>query len=533
MRVTMFYAPYPGQSFRDEDTTISPVRVRNPKSALVTLAAGARAYLREWGVDAEFKLVDTQVGDGEPELYASFRYGPRVIDCHRYGGPFDAYADEARAADIIGISNNFTNSARVVADFAKFLKRVNPNALVVGGGMDVTARPEWYLANGFDVVVQLEGEYSFARLIQARATGQPIEALVQTRAVGEGLVIVGGPQLNMAELPTMALDLIDDLSIYDDTGEGTPPSTVAAPFTCFETSRGCYRTCSFCATPMRGHYRYMKPDVVRRHLEYFRSMGISNILFQEDNTLSRIQRSGRGSLLHDTGREDTLEIFRIARELGFSWEFANGLEFGKFLDLGDVDRELMETLFWNDTSGDRWVGCYRVQIPLEYLGDEPTQKFRKLRPFQEQLKILTSMLDLGVRFVTFNMLIGHDDDDMSMIDMYLDRCLQLKDLLVAASPDATTYFNVFNRTLLPGTADFRKKADRLAFDIEKTPEVISVYLSPMPSNHLSYYELFQQRLRLTEALNGSLIDQYDGTYRLGSGREDRLVLSAVDTRVDR
>ena len=143
------------------------------------------------------------------------------------------------------------------------------------------------------------------------------------------------------------------------------------------------------------------------------------------------------------------------------------------------------------------------------------------------------MLDLGVRFVTFNMLIGHDDDDMSMIDMYLDRCLQLKDLLVAASPDATTYFNVFNRTLLPGTEDFRKKADRLAFDIEKTPEVISVYLSPMPSNHLSYYELFQQRLRLTEALNGSLIDQYDGTYRLGSGREDRLVLSAVDTRVDR
>ena len=38
----------------------------------------------------------------------------------------------------------------------------------------------------------------------------------------------------------------------------------------------------------------------------------------------------------------------------------------------------------------------------------------------------------------------------------------------------------------------------------------------MPSNHLSYYELFEQRLRLTEALNGSLIDQYDGTYRPGA-----------------
>ncbi|MEH1164838.1 cobalamin-dependent protein [Micromonospora sp. CPCC 205539] len=520
MRVTLLYAPYPGQSFRDEDTTISPVRVRNPKSALVTLAAGARAYLREWGVDAEFKIVDTQVDVGEPELYASFQYGPRTIDCHRYGGPFEAYADEARGADIIGISNNFTNSARVVADFAKFLKRVNPDALIVGGGMDVTARPDWYLANGFDVVIQLEGELTFAKLIQSRATGQPIEGMVMTRRVGDGLVIMGGAQLNLADLPPMALDLIDDLSVYDDTGEGQPPPTVRAPFTCFETSRGCYRTCSFCATPMRGHYRYMKPDVVRRHFEYLQSMGISNILFQEDNTLSRIQRSGRGSLLHDTGREDTLEIFRMAREMGFSWEFANGLEFGKFLDLGEVDRELMETLFWNDTSGDRWIGCYRVQIPLEYLGDEPTKKFNKLRPFQEQLQIVTSMLDLGVRYLTFNMLIGHDDDDLPMIDMYLDRCLQLKARLNEASTEATNYFNVFNRTLLPGTADFRKKADRLSFDIEETPEVISVYLSPMPSNHLSYYELFEQRLRLTEALNGSLIDQYDGIYRPGSTQKE-------------
>ncbi|MCG5463625.1 cobalamin-dependent protein [Micromonospora sp. NPDC053740] len=519
MRVTLLYAPYPGQSFRDEDTTISPVRVRNPKSALVTLAAGARAYLREWGVDAEFKIVDTQVDDGEPEHYASFQYGPRTIDCHRYGGPFEAYADEARAADIIGISNNFTNSARVVTEFATFLKQVNPNALIVGGGMDVTARPDWYLANGFDVVIQLEGELTFAKLIQARATGQPIEGMVMTRRVGDGLVIMGGAQLNLAELPPMALDLIDDLSVYDDTGEGQPPMTVRAPFTCFETSRGCYRTCSFCATPMRGHYRYMKPEVVRRHFEYLKSMGISNILFQEDNTLSRIQRSGRGTLLHDSGREDTLEIFRMAREMGFSWEFANGLEFGKFLDLGEVDRELMETLFWNDTSGDRWIGCYRVQIPLEYLGDEPTKKFNKLRPFQEQLQIVTSMLDLGVRYLTFNMLIGHDDDDQAMIDMYLDRCLQLKARLNEASTEATNYFNVFNRTLLPGTADFRKKADRLSFDIEKTPEVISVYLSPMPSNHLSYYQLFEQRLRLTEALNGSLIDQYDGIYRPRTQKE--------------
>jgi radical SAM superfamily enzyme YgiQ (UPF0313 family) len=511
MQVTLFYAPYPGQKFRGDDLTISPVRVRNPKSALVTLAAGVRARLRERGIEARLRIVDTQVGEAEPEYYASFSYGPRVIDCYRYGGRFEQYDQDIKDADIIGVSNNFTNSARVVTDFAAHLRRVNPGALLVAGGMDVTARPEWYLEHGFDLVVQLEAETSFAGVVEARARGVPLDALVRTRGHGNGAIVMAGPQVDLNALPPIALDLVPDYAAYNDTGEGTPPASVKAPFICFETSRGCYRTCSFCATPMRGHYRYMRPEVVEKHFRYFRSLGISNILFQEDNTLSRIQRSGRGTLLHDSGREDVLEIFRLARAYGFSWEFANGLEFGKFLDLGRVDTELMETMFWNDRSGERWLGCYRVQIPLEYLGEEPTRKFRKLRSFQEQFEIVSAMLDYGVVYQTFNVLIGHDEDGRADHDLYLERCLQLKEELRSRQPGATAYFNIFNRTLLPGTADYRAKAGRLEFDVEQTPEVISVYLSPMPSKHLSYYELLEERLRLTSEINGDLIDQYDGT----------------------
>ena len=143
MRVNLYYAPYPGQRFAGEESTISPVRVFNPKSALVTLAAGARAFLAEWAVDAEIRIIDTQVDDDDPVLYRTFPYGPRTIECLRFGGAFARYETSFREADVIGISNNFTNSARVVADFAAYAKAVNPRALVVGGGMDVTARPEW------------------------------------------------------------------------------------------------------------------------------------------------------------------------------------------------------------------------------------------------------------------------------------------------------------------------------------------------------------------------------------------------------
>ncbi|MGW2639150.1 B12-binding domain-containing radical SAM protein [Streptomyces sp. NPDC001348] len=513
MLVDLYYAPYPGQRFAGEAETISPVRVLNPKSALATLAAGTRSFLAQWGVEAQLRIIDTQVDEDEPVLYKSFDYGPRVIECLRFGGAFERYDTTLREADIIGISNNFTNSAGSVTDFAKHAKAVNPRALVVGGGMDATARPEWYLDNGFDVIVQLDGEYLFAKVVEAVAKGQPLNQAAFCREYNGGHIVFGGPSLKMDELEPMALDLVTNYQDYNDTGEGTPPQNVATPFICFESSRGCYRTCSFCATPMRGKYRHMSPEAVEKHFAYFRKMGIRNILFQEDNILSRLQRSGRGTMLHRSGREEVFEIFRMAREYGFSWEFANGLEFGKFLDLGKPDLELMEHLFWSDRSGDIWRGCYRVQIPLEFLGEDPTSKFNKLRGFEEELEILDAMLGFGVTYQTFNVLIGHDGDDRPAIDQYLRRSLQLREALLDRDSRVVPYFNVYNRTLLPGTADFRNKHERLEFDIEENPEVISVYLAPMNSDHLSYYDLLDERLRMMRELNGDLIDQYDGIHR--------------------
>ncbi|MFF8451972.1 B12-binding domain-containing radical SAM protein [Streptomyces leeuwenhoekii] len=513
VKVHLYYAPYPGQRFAGEEETISPVRVLNPKSALATLAAGTRAHLAEWGVEAEIRIIDTQVDDDEPVHYKSFAYGPRTIECLRFGGAFERYDASLREADIIGISNNFTNSAGAVTDFAKHAKAVNPRALVVAGGMDATARSEWYLDNGFDVVVQLEGEFLFAKVVEAVANGTPLKEAVFCREHRGGQIVFGSPAINLNELPPMALDLVEGYERYNDTGEGTPPPTVAAPFTCFESSRGCHRTCSFCATPMRGKYRYMSPEAVERHFAYFRSMGIRNILFQEDNILSRLQRSGRGTMYYESGRDEVIRIFQLAREYGFSWEFANGLEFGKFLDMGKPDLELMEYMFWSDRSGGTWRGCYRVQIPLEFLGEDPTSKFNKLRGFEEELEILEAMLNYGVDYQTFNVLIGHDGDDRAAIDTYLRRSLQLKEALLDRAPQVVPYFNIFNRTLLPGTADFRKKHERLEFDIDRDPEVISVYLSPMNTEHLSYYELLDERLRLMRELNGDLIDQYDGIHR--------------------
>jgi hopanoid C-3 methylase len=511
MRVNLYYAPYPSQIFEDADQPVSTVRVHNPKSALATLAAGTRQILDEAKIEAEFRIIDTQIDAGRT-AYKTIKYGPRTLVCCREGGALESYDAQIRDADIHGISNNYTNSAGIVVDFARHLKAVNSKAVVVAGGMDATARPEYYIDNGVDVVVQLEGEYSFAKVIEARASGRNLADLIPCRRYQGGTIVLGGANLDLDKLPPMSLDLVEQIESYTDTGEGTPPPSVRPPFSCFETSRGCYRSCSFCATPMRGRYRYMSPAAVDKHFAYFRAAGINNILFQEDNILSRMQRSGSGRFLHDSGREEVIEIFRLARDYGFSWEFANGLEFGKFLDGGNMDTKLMEALFWNDRSGERWRGCYRVQIPLEFLGDDPARKFNKLRNFDEELEILTAVLDFGVQYQTFNVIIGHDGDDHATIDRYLGRCLRLKKTLVDYDGNAMPYFNIFNRTLLPGTKDFKQQQHLLKFDINRDPEVISVYLAPMHTDYLTYFELFERRVQMIRELNGDMIDQYDAIH---------------------
>jgi hypothetical protein len=520
MRLNLYYAPYPSQTFTDADQPVSTVRVLNPKSALVTLAAGASDILASRKIDAEFRIIDTQVDEGLT-AYKEIPYGPRRLACHRVGGDFERYDVGIKDAEIHGISNNYTNSAGIVLDFVAHIRAVNPKAVIVAGGMDASARPEYYISRGVNIVVRLEGESAFAKIVEAYSLGRPVEDLVACRRHGSGLIVEGGAVFDLDALPPMRLDLVDNLSIYTDTGEGTPPATVRGPFSCFETSRGCYRSCSFCATPMRGRYRFMSPAAVERHLSHFRAMGINNILFQEDNILSRIQRSGIGRLIHDTGRTEIIEIFKMVRDYGFSWEFANGLEFGKFLDGGTMDEELMEALFWNDCSGEAWRGCYRVQIPLEFLGADPARKFNKLRPFQDQLDILGAILDLGVRYQTYNVIIGHDGDGHSEIDEYLHRCVRLKDMLLQHDSDCTPYFNIFNRTLLPGTRDFDSQRHLLEFDIERDPEIISVYLAPMHTKHLSYYQLFERRLQMIAELNGEMIDQYDGIHYERRASSDR------------
>lgn len=529
MKVNLYYAPYPSQIFSGSSEPVNTERPLNPKSALATLATGLRTFSGSMGFDCDIEIIDTQVG-GERTYYKSFRYGPQTLDCYRLGRPFEEFESKIREGDIHGISSDYTNSAQIVADLAKFIKRLCPKSLVVVGGTDATARPRYYLANGADLIVKGEGEYVFSRVVEAwvKKTGFDSIPNVCTRQNPDGCVDMSH-LLDMDTVEPMSLDLVGDLSLYTDTAEGPPPPGVKSNYICFETSRGCYWRCSFCTAPSRGRYRFMSPRTVEKHFQYFRSVGIRTIVFQEDNPLSRVQQTSSGSYLHNKGREEVIEIFHLAREYGFAWEFANGIEFCKFRPEGiggQMDYGLMDALLWNKQTEDEWLGCYRVQIPLDNLNLEEKKRFPKLLEFDEQLEILAAMLvDYGVTHQTYDLFIGYPEHDQSVLDRFTEGCLRIKHGLGRLSPAYRPYFNVFNLALLPGAKDFENLRHLLAFDVDEHPEVIAIFLSAVNTKHFTYYDIFNKRVELTNLLNDEeMIQRYDGIYTGAAGAASPITL---------
>jgi len=289
MKINLYYPPYPAQIFKGSKDPVNPVRPFNPKSALPTLASGIRYFSRTMKFNCDIEIIDLQVG-GKLTYYKSIPYGLQTLDCYRLGRPYDEIKNKVIEGDIHGITANYTNSAQLVADLAKFIKKINPKTLLVIGGTDATARPYYYLKNGADIVIKGEGEYVFSCIVDAWDKGKDFRTIpnICTQEDPGGLDIDLSYLLDLDEIEPMSLDLIEDISIYTDTAEGPSPVGVKPNFICFETSRGCAWGCSFCTAPMRGKYRTMSPKAVKRHFEFFKDYKIKTIVWQEDNPLLAI-----------------------------------------------------------------------------------------------------------------------------------------------------------------------------------------------------------------------------------------------------
>ena len=355
MRVTLVAAPAPAQFVAGVDQPLGTVRTHMHKAPLTALAS----WLRN---DADVAILDMQV-DRTQTAYGTLRMGTIELEKRRVGMTFEEADERLTDSDIVGVNANFTHSRRIIADFIEHLRESAPGRAVIVGGTDATADPEFFLRHGAQVVVRGEGELVMRDLLRSLELGKdPVDIPNVSFGTTDGFkhnpTKFLREQLDVSSLPPHALDLVR-LDSYIDTGEGFPPPGVVPPYISIETSRGCAQACSFCATPQtKGRFRYMRSGVAREHLEYYKAHGVRTLLFQEDNLLSRIQVDHRAE--STAGRKNLLELFALARDLGFAWEFTNGIEYGQFESEGRIDYELIESMFWR---GDDGTGATEQRCP--------------------------------------------------------------------------------------------------------------------------------------------------------------------------
>jgi radical SAM superfamily enzyme YgiQ (UPF0313 family) len=517
MIIKLFSVPVPGQCIEGEDVFLGTVRLSMHKASVLAIATSLQNFIQRKGFEADIEIVDMQDDKKNRHDYGILNYKKIQLIKYRVGASFESVISKIQEADIIAVSINYTHSRLIVSDFIEFAKGINPKSLVIVGGTEASAEPLYYLKKGANVVVKGEGEKIFDEIVYSYHKNYDLRNVpgifcrYDEQFIDNTKLLSVSLNYSIHELSPQNLEFVN-YSLYTDTGEGNPPQGIHPPFISFETSRGCTEACSFCATPfMKGRYRFMEVSQVINHLEYYWDKGIRTLLFQEDNILSRIFRSPATSkYIYPEGRNDLIKIFNVVREMGFSWEFSNGLQFGLFEKDESIDEELINVMFWNTCDANGNIsGCYRATIPLENLADENFRKFRKLKKYNIQKQIIQTIAQQNVSILNFNLIIGRPEDDINIVKLSYDRCCEVKEL-VRTKGNTLPFFNVYNLSLLPGTVDYRKYKNLLAFDLEKDPEVITFYLGSLNTSFFDAFDITAVRGSMAQKLNGeNLIKDID------------------------
>jgi hypothetical protein len=422
-------------------------------------------------LDADVNIVDLRFSDSNHrETYRTVTWEQQyTIQVERVGSPFAHCNDQVEAADWVGLSSHFTFESGVIRDLIRHIKTVKPQVKVMVGGADVKARANDYLAFGADLA--FVGDFNPAALVDYR----------------DGQHVIGPHSHPFAELTSPAFDKLSRLRDYVDSHDGPVPEGVGYPIGFIYFTRGCPRECDFCES-RRSQFERLSFDHCVAMLERYRDAGILSLNFSDDNLLLS---AAKGS-----GRDELIKLFGIMRQMGFAWEFPNGLEIGRLIKNGEVDDELMEAVFSHsvDPKSGRITGAYRVYVPLETF--ERRTDYKKLKSNVEQNKILTQLARMGLPEIDFGVVLPPSATEETF-SATRDGYMHVKDI-VETNGKTKARYAVFH--LIP-IALFR--AMKTKYTVEDFPEGWNFYFPVYDGQHLSARQLFERRLKLIKEIDVS------------------------------
>jgi anaerobic magnesium-protoporphyrin IX monomethyl ester cyclase len=277
--------------------------IAKPDGSLsLAYVAGA---LRDAGY--EVKILDCSVGDDSDNLQDTFfRSTALPSGLFRVGLAPEQIAKKIADYDVIGVTSIFCPQTTMVLDIIRLVKEVDPNKLVVAGGVNARSLRTRFFANGVDVIALSEAEGTIVQIAEAlRGKRQltQIPGIAFQDEQGQEILNRSAPAIiNLDELPIPAWDMLPLKKYWDISRPhgGQFPDGERIQYASLQTSRGCPYQCLYCHISKEtedsisgdlGKFRLKSIDRVIRELELLKSLGVEYVFFEDDSLFAKKKRA--------------------------------------------------------------------------------------------------------------------------------------------------------------------------------------------------------------------------------------------------
>ena len=255
----------------------------------------------------ETDLVDASVGTEDDKLEDTFNNPVMQLNgLIRIGMSFDRIREFIALGgyDVVAIHSNFTPQTRMVLETAKIIKEINPEILVISGGVNARHILERLLGIGFvDLICITEGERIIVKIVKQWRLNRSFDGVDGVVFMESGRLVyrpVNSDSVvqNLDELPVPAwhkLPLAKYAEITSPHGDVVlSEKYIYAPMM---TSRGCPFKCAYCHISLEkekhddiGNLRLKSVDRVMREIEILKSLGVTKVYIEDDSLLAKKAR---------------------------------------------------------------------------------------------------------------------------------------------------------------------------------------------------------------------------------------------------
>lgn len=386
-----------------------PEEMAKPDGSLsLPYVAGA---LRRAGYPVQ--ILDVSVGGADDRLEDTF-FKTTLLPSGliRCGLPPERIAQAIEDADVIGISSIFTTQTTMVLDLIKFIKEVDPEKLVICGGVNARNLRDRFYKAGADVIVLSEAErivVEIAEALRGRRALTSVNAIAYLTETGQEIINPPGPITeDLDQLPLPAWDLLplDKYWTLSRPHGGEFPPGKRIQYASLQTSRGCPFQCLYChisketedglSGPL-GNFRTKSIDRVLLELQTMKDLGVEYVFFEDDSLFAKKKRA--------------YQLFKLVAEMGLDLSDVNGINIchlqrnngqGKL----EIDTEFLEVI--------AEAGFHMLHLPFESANPRLLKKYSSSKWDIEKTDtkaLIEECLKVGIR-TAGNYMIGYPDETL-------------------------------------------------------------------------------------------------------------------------